>query len=764
MDTKAISALVIRSSRQYIEFLEEQPKREDRGEEAYDVVELIRYENGAVRLKLKKNLTDLSLTRIEIDGKRIDEKLYEYRSYDDISKTLVMEVNETIREKFTSENKDKIKVISDFKFLMERIIEFMEEFGAEHLRFPSEGAHKIENLELPESLSSNEDQKAAIESSLIEPASYIWGAPGTGKTQYVLAKSILADIKAGKKVAVFAPTNNSVEQVLMGLIKEIKSNEEYSGHINLDKDVLRAGFASSRFQSTFPKICEQRFAIKGGKVLKATFKALKETRDEMIIDDNEEKLRLLQKRVKNYDSLDDFEQDKIVDEFNEILDTFKGIGAIKPALLSASKLDIEGSLKRIIDAAVKRSRPRRYMPDYEGFSIEDMNGFIEGVEDEYVKRTGKYLSGKGVHKNYISSDFSASLEKGKVDENNPETLINETADTEGAGASLKSAKLIVCTPHQFFKRMVPECAGPRGKKHVLDVGHIYVDEAGYANLMHVLPLLTNHCPITLLGDHMQLETVFKMGRQKAINNFKSEKGKYPLAFLWGTSAIHLEDMFSRGGIKEVQRIYEENKDPDFKLVKLIKLKKSYRFGENLARILDENVYGNMGLQGASECDNLLIECIPVNGKAARYENCAEADVINEFIKLNGIIDSTVVLAPYNKQVQSLYSSKGKTDYEVMTIHKSQGREWDTVIISVTDSELFESSFMNSMDPEHLKVINTAVSRAKKRLIIVCNYKNWASYDGQLISELVKYANDNGNCYTSIGDIIKRSTYGDEIDY
>ena len=71
----------------------------------------------------------------------------------------------------------------------------------------------------------------------------------------------------------------------------------------------------------------------------------------------------------------------------------------------------------------------------------------------------------------------------------------------------------------------------------------------------------------------------------------------------------------------------------------------------------------------------------------------------------------------------------KFENNVMTIHSSQGREWDTVIISVCDNDTTNRDvklrFTSSLEPySGLNVINTAVSRAKKNLIIVCDYEFW----------------------------------------
>ena len=78
---------------------------------------------------------------------------------------------------------------------------------------------------------------------------------------------------------------------------------------------------------------------------------------------------------------------------------------------------------------------------------------------------------------------------------------------------------------------------------------------------------------------------------------------------------------------------------------------------------------------------------------------------------------------------------------VMTVHGSQGREWDTVIFSVVDTT--DMWFTNSLHPKSdgKKVINTAVSRAKKKLIIVCDAEYWKPMEKQLIGKLLSVAEE-----------------------
>ena len=78
---------------------------------------------------------------------------------------------------------------------------------------------------------------------------------------------------------------------------------------------------------------------------------------------------------------------------------------------------------------------------------------------------------------------------------------------------------------------------------------------------------------------------------------------------------------------------------------------------------------------------------------------------------------------------------------VHTIHNSQGMEWDYVILSVVDTT--DKWFTNSRSPisNGKNIINTAVSRAKKFLIIVCDADYWKSQQDQLLGKLLNIAEE-----------------------
>jgi len=101
-------------------------------------------------------------------------------------------------------------------------------------------------------------------------------------------------------------------------------------------------------------------------------------------------------------------------------------------------------------------------------------------------------------------------------------------------------------------------------------------------------------------------------------------------------------------------------------------------------------------------------------------------------------DDFVILTPYKKQIRLLnnHLPQERNDLKILTVHGSQGREWDTVILSVVDTS--DKWFVDTKIPisKGLNLVNTAVSRAKRNLIIVCDKNYWAGQKGQLITELI----------------------------
>jgi len=173
-----------------------------------------------------------------------------------------------------------------------------------------------------------------------------------------------------------------------------------------------------------------------------------------------------------------------------------------------------------------------------------------------------------------------------------------------------------------------------------------------------------------------------------------------------------------------------------------KLTRTFRFGVNLAHLLDELVYDGIGFTSvagnASAVDILVISTPRADANRA---NLAESHAIRTWIQNNGTT-KIAVLAPYRNQVAQLRGNlPQQLQDDILTVHGSQGREWDTIILSATDT-MANPFFTDSQIPIGKLVMNTALSRAKKSIVLVCDAGYWAQkHDAQrqLLSRLIGIA-------------------------
>ena len=199
------------------------------------------------KLKLKNRLFDAeSVIFRDVDTEEeFDSEVVQVKEYDPDRRVLVVCLK---KKDFTLANKqpNQVVLISDLRFLVTRWVDFMKEHGA-RLGLPT----KLPQLTMPDLPSqATEEQRSAVTQLLEHPFSYVWGAPGTGKTRFVLSQVIVAYLRAGKRVGIFAPTNLSLEQVLTGVM-------EVTDEAGIDRDViLRLGNPTHSFAEQYPEVCE----------------------------------------------------------------------------------------------------------------------------------------------------------------------------------------------------------------------------------------------------------------------------------------------------------------------------------------------------------------------------------------------------------------------------------------------------------------------------------------------------------------------------
>lgn len=177
-------------------------------------------------------------------------------------------------------------------------------------------------------------------------------------------------------------------------------------------------------------------------------------------------------------------------------------------------------------------------------------------------------------------------------------------------------------------------------------------------------------------------------------------------------------------------------------VKQTLLREHYRCHPKIINFCNQRFYGGNLLimtEDHEEKDVIMVvktkpghhsrQCILPNKKTSKF-NEREIDVIKqEVLPLLKDQQDIGIVSPYNGQVNKLHEELA--DVESATIHKFQGREKDTIIMSVVDDQI--SEFANDAN-----LLNVAISRAKNHFCLVVT-GNSQEQKGN-ITEFVDYIN------------------------
>ncbi len=170
-------------------------------------------------------------------------------------------------------------------------------------------------------------------------------------------------------------------------------------------------------------------------------------------------------------------------------------------------------------------------------------------------------------------------------------------------------------------------------------------------------------------------------------------------------------------------------------VKQTLLREHYRCHPKIINFCNQKFYGGnlLIMTEDNNEENVMsaIKTVPGNHCRGHY-NQREIDVVKQEVLINFPESSEIgIITPYNSQVDAFHHQI--PSIETATVHKFQGREMDTIIMSTVDDQI--SKF--SDDPN---LLNVAISRAKKQFCIVLS-GNKQELHGN-ISELVDYISYN----------------------
>ena len=148
-------------------------------------------------------------------------------------------------------------------------------------------------------------------------------------------------------------------------------------------------------------------------------------------------------------------------------------------------------------------------------------------------------------------------------------------------------------------------------------------------------------------------------------------------------------------------------------VKQTLLREHYRCHPTIINFCNQRFYGGNLLIMTEDHDEkdvmMAIKTVPGHHSRGHF-NQREIDVVkNEILPRLGQAEDAGIITPYNDQVNEF--NRQISSFSAATIHKYQGREKDTIIMSVVDDTITEFS-------DDSNLINVAISRAKKRFCLV----------------------------------------------
>lgn len=143
------------------------------------------------------------------------------------------------------------------------------------------------------------------------------------------------------------------------------------------------------------------------------------------------------------------------------------------------------------------------------------------------------------------------------------------------------------------------------------------------------------------------------------------------------------------------------------------LREHYRCHPRIINFCNKKFYGGDLLIMTEDKgeDDVLTAVRTVKGNhAVNHYNQREIDVVKEeVLPTLGSHDDIGIISPYNSQVDAF--NRQMDNVKAGTIHKYQGRENDTIILSVVDNQISEFA-------DDANMLNVAVSRAKKKFCLV----------------------------------------------
>lgn len=532
----------------------------------------------------------------------------------------------------------------------------------------------------------NASQKAAVEAALTHQVSIIQGPPGTGKTQTIL--NIIANLLMGNKTVLVVSNNNSaVDNVAEKLSAEglgfiiaklgsVQNKEAFianqADYPIMDGWAIEEGSVKLKASEALRSVSQGFDAQLRQAQLKAEYDALsKETKY------NE----LLQQECVDNDWLDSKSSSKLMSLLNLYqMITERGC---KPGFWFRIKWAFSLGMKMFSFLGGK--------PAFVITSLETAYYISRKTEIEHelasIEATLQDIDIKQCTQDLRSS--SLALLKSKVAKhynNSTRRKFNIKDIKPRSEEFLKEYPVVLSTTYSS-----KSCIS---KDMVFD--YVIMDEASQVDIKTGALALSCALNAVIVGDDKQLPNV--IGREEA------------LALNAIQSTYNVDDRYNAATHSFLQSCVEVFKDAPVTL-----LREHYRCHPKIIEFCNGRFYdGELITMTVDHSEDKVLQVIrTVKGNHARgHFNQREIDVIMQEVMPEYAGKGSVgIITPYRVQAEEINKALGSDI--ASTVHKYQGRECETIIMSMVDNAPTEFS-------DDSNLLNVAISRAKKHICIVTN--------------------------------------------
>lgn len=552
----------------------------------------------------------------------------------------------------------------------------------------------------------NTSQKKAVEAALTHQVSVIQGPPGTGKTQTIL--NIIANLLiAGKTVLVVSNNNSAVNNVaekleheglgfIVAKLGSVEKKEEFvagqqplpdmsSWHIDASSSVKQwVKDALNNVSQGFSAQLRQA-------ELRAEYDALlkEATYNEKLATNSIDCDWLYSKSSSKIMELLVYYQIRQSKQIPSVFFRIKWALKLGLPMFSFLQKDVSDVIASLENAyyIVRKAEIEK--------ELQSVESTLQSVDiKENLRQLGAYSL--QILKNEIAEHYRA-------DTRTAFTIKNIKAKTEDL---LREYPVVLSTTYS-----AKSCIS---KDMVFD--YVIMDEASQVDIKTGALALSCAMNAVIVGDDKQLPNVVSQEEALALQAIQL--------------TYKVDDRYN-----EITHSFLQSCVEVFKDIPVTLLREHYRCHPKIIEFCNQHFYNGelVAMTDDNGEDNVLQVVQTVEGNHARgHFNQREIDVIvQEVLPQCADSGSIGIITPYRQQADEINKALGKDI--ASTVHKYQGRECDTIIMSMVDNKPTEFS-------DDSNLLNVAISRAKTHLYVVTNSNKMPKESN--LAQLIDYVRYN----------------------